>query len=193
MFTSLPDLTPRDSHLLWYTPSSGSPLSHPSRPLPPHHSSQFPHHRPPISTPLMALHQSENNLQTRLHNIQHFGSTWLRPAGVGKTFQAAIDEQAEREELSEGRAREARLVAEAEAAEAAAEGEVEGDVQLEVGAGEGAEEEWVDEEGDGGLPEEDEEELGMGVDLDGDVPEAEDGGLMGSGGSSDEEDDDESE
>ena len=47
---------------------------------------------------LALLRQSENTIAQRKINIQRFGASWIRPPGVGKTYQAAMDEAIEREE-----------------------------------------------------------------------------------------------
>ncbi|KAI2788389.1 hypothetical protein POX_e06404 [Penicillium oxalicum] len=134
---SLPFIAPQDSHELWFGPSnphrpSSQQLSGPeSNPLqqphpPPHrrnHASQTTHQRnhrsaflPPRTADLSlsALQAEERNLRARKNTIACFGSSWIRPAGCAKTMLGMKEEEAEREEAL------AALAAEQEAAALAA-------------------------------------------------------------------------
>ncbi|KAI9748618.1 MAG: hypothetical protein M1835_001752 [Candelina submexicana] len=173
MIPSLPLITPHDAHLLWYTPSTTNTTTSPSflephpttttynnnnnpNPPPPHHPPRRPNPNNNTTRSRLAQVQHSRHLLTqRKQNIRRFGSTWIRPPGVGKTYQAMMDEAAEREEQVAEAERELRLLEEQEAAE---EEEAEA-----MGMGMGAL-----EEGGG--------EVGMGErDLDEDVPEAGEG------------------
>ncbi|KAI5841251.1 hypothetical protein BZA05DRAFT_436014 [Tricharina praecox] len=116
MNSSLPLITPRDSHTLWYTPSS----NHIYYPPPPAYTqysggtSGSPHNNAsqsggsgqnqrgaPRSTRLSVLEQleaDEQNVAMRKLGIQRFGATWIKPPGMLKTLQGELDEKAEREE-----------------------------------------------------------------------------------------------
>lgn len=98
--------------------------------------------------------------------MRKFGAHWLRPPGVAKTFQARLDEEAERREQAEISRREANAAAEMLAAEEEAQ---------RVGG----------MQGDGVAEEEGEEEE---RDLDDDIVEAE--GSESSGDADDDDDDD---
>ncbi|KAF2491747.1 hypothetical protein BU16DRAFT_542843 [Lophium mytilinum] len=160
---SLPLITPRDDSTLWPShPTSrlsslDSPVSSstdPNNAPPPHHQQQrrpHSHHTHAGSTrsTLASLAADENSILQRKQNVRRFGAGWIRPPGVPKTYQATMDEAAEREEQEILARREqalADMAALQEAEELAA--------QREAG----------EEEGDG-----DEEER----DLDDEVPEAE--------------------
>jgi len=93
---------------------------------------------------LAALRADEANIEQRKQNVRRFGATWLRPPGVAKTYQAQMDEEAERAEQAELARREA-LMSELAAAERS---------QVQLGA-DGAGEEVMEER-----------------DLDADVPDA---------------------
>ena len=51
-----------------------------------------------MTNSLHLLRQTEFFIAQRKINIQRFGAGWIRPPGVGKTYQASMDEAAEREE-----------------------------------------------------------------------------------------------
>ncbi|KAI9822872.1 MAG: hypothetical protein M1832_002897 [Thelocarpon impressellum] len=161
MFTSLPLIQPRDAHTLWYS-SPTSNAAPPHQPASANDPFTAPHARTHPSSssatlntmnPLAALRAQENFIASRKANIARFGAHWIRPAGVGKTYQAAMDEAIEREEAARLAEREAAMQeldgawGEEEEEEEAVEGE------------EGVEEDAVEDE---------EEE----VDLDEEVPEA---------------------
>ncbi len=102
----------------------------------------------------------------RKQNVRRFGAGWLRPPGVPKTYQAAMDEAAEREEQEVLARREAAMLEMAGAADAAA-------AEAAAVAAEGMGR--VGEEGSEDGEEGEEGEEGEGErDLDDDVPDAED-------------------
>ncbi|KAI1506568.1 Apc15p protein-domain-containing protein [Biscogniauxia marginata] len=180
MLSLLPDLTPRDSHSLWYT-SSRNPFSSNSfqdAQANTYDSSSGPHganHRRGAHlverSPLARLRADEQNLDRRRQNVISFGSTWLKPPGIPKTLHQLREERREAEEHQEALRREqlAQELAEAEAAGAA------GDVDAVL-----------DAHGDDGM---DDVQLDGARDLDEDIPEADaDFGL-----DDDDDDDDEDE
>ncbi|OCK91304.1 uncharacterized protein K441DRAFT_707318 [Cenococcum geophilum 1.58] len=197
---SLPLITPRDDSPLWPPalppppdPAPPPQADHlPTTPLPTHHThhrrptSHHTHHRghpsPPFS-PLLALTLDENAIAQRKQNVRRFGAGWLRPPGVAKTYQASMDEAAEREEQEMLARREQELLelasAQEEATAAAAAAAAAGDAGAGAGAGGGAE---------GGAQGEEEEGVGE-RDLDDEVPEAESDGSEGSDGDGDEGED----
>ncbi|KAI9846167.1 MAG: hypothetical protein M1837_004281 [Sclerophora amabilis] len=142
MLSSLPLITPQDAHTLWNTLPNHPASSHPI----PSDLSSSRHHHPHRAThnqaaaaaaaarynPLAQLRADENFIQNRKLNIQRFGATWIRPPGVGKTYQASMDEAAEREEAERMAERETMMV------EMADDGD--GD-EVEDDGGEGGEEE----------------------------------------------------
>ncbi|KAI9699381.1 MAG: hypothetical protein M1836_002992 [Candelina mexicana] len=161
MIPSLPLITPHDAHLLWYTPSTTNTTSPsfleptptttttPTYSNPPPHPRRHAPHNNTTRSRLAHVQHSTHLLTQRKQNIRRFGSNWIRPPGVPKTYQAMMDEAAEREEQVAEAARELRLLEEQEAAEEEA--------AMEMGA----------------LEEGGEEAGGMGErDLDEDVPEA---------------------
>ncbi|KAI9853180.1 MAG: hypothetical protein M1838_000036 [Thelocarpon superellum] len=87
-----------------------------------------------LNNPLAALRAQENFIAARKTHIARFGACWIRPPGVGKTYQAAMDEEAEREEAARLAERELAMMEE-EAAD-------------EEGMGEDEEGEWEDEDGE---------------------------------------------
>lgn len=100
------------SHSLWYTPTSTYSFAPaPTLPYNNNHRSQHPEGGPtlagqnrdtrPKNAGLSALQQlelDEANVAARKLHIQRFGSTWIRPPGMAKTYQGELDEKAEREE-----------------------------------------------------------------------------------------------
>ncbi|KAM0329135.1 hypothetical protein ACHAQA_004431 [Verticillium albo-atrum] len=131
MFGLLPDLTPRDSHSVWYT-SSRNPHQQPPPPDPsaadraanPHqdHAAQQSSSRRAGQlllerSQLARLRADEHNLERRRLNVQNFGSTWLKPPGVAKTLHQMREERREADEHAEAMRREAlqQELAEAEA------------------------------------------------------------------------------
>ncbi|KAF8542622.1 hypothetical protein BDD12DRAFT_802695 [Trichophaea hybrida] len=118
MNSSLPLITPRDSHTLWYTPSStysfapapqlpysnnhnnnngsGSPLG-PQNPSA-QGQNQNTRSRTAGLSALQQLELDEQSVALRKLHIQRFGATWIRPPGMAKTYQGELDEKAEREE-----------------------------------------------------------------------------------------------
>lgn len=139
------------------------------------HGNQSRHHRNGHvleQTALARLAADETHLQRRQHNVQNFGSAWLRPPGIAKTLHQMREEKREQEEHQEALRRE-RLAQELAEAEA-----------------EAAAETMEDEQGM------DDVQLDGAQDLDDEIPDADDD--FGFGGDSDEEeeepeDDDEEE
>ncbi|KAI4870714.1 Apc15p protein-domain-containing protein [Hypoxylon rubiginosum] len=208
MFSLLPDLTPRDSHTLWYT-SSRNPLSSPSYHggsssgdayLSNQHNQQHQHQHDNnpnaagangqqqrrggahlIERSLLArLRADELNLERRRRNVALFGSTWLRPVGVPKSLHQMREERREAEEHQEALRREqlAQELAEAEAGGAGAGVDTALGDAPAAGAGPGG----VDD--DGAM---DDVQLDGARDLDDDIPEAD--ADFGIGSSSDEDED----
>ncbi|KAK7746918.1 hypothetical protein SLS53_002106 [Cytospora paraplurivora] len=189
----LPDLTPRDSHSLWYT-SRHAPSSLPhhlinpndpssSSPNDAHHQpngerAHQQHHGQPSRdrralverTPLARLRLEEQLMERRRLNVTNFGSAWLKPPGVPKTLFQMREERREAVEHAEAVRREQQLVA------SMAEAETEGMTG----------EDGMDESMVGGGGGEEGEEV---QDLDDDIPEAE--GFGFDGDDSEDEDDDE--
>ncbi|KAJ5595870.1 hypothetical protein N7450_002328 [Penicillium hetheringtonii] len=154
---SLPFITPRDSHELWfgspqtYHPSSTQQINDPATQSR-RNASNLSIHRAflPSRSPansLAALAAEERALRVRKQNIATYGSSWIRPAGCAKTMQGMKEEEAEREE--------ALAAAQTEMGAIDGEGIMEDDLGMTQG-------------------EEDDEE-GMERDLDEDIPEAEEG------------------
>ncbi|KAF2840404.1 hypothetical protein M501DRAFT_1002756 [Patellaria atrata CBS 101060] len=150
---SLPLVPPRDDHGFWHTSFSrshgttehGDQHNHHNRPRSPHRNTQ-----PPVRSSLAILTADEEKIEKRKQFIRRFGASWIRPPGVAKTYQATMDEIAEREEQDMLARREQAMMDLANAQELEAQRQA---------AAEGGEE---DEEGEGER------------DLDDDVPEAED-------------------
>ncbi|KAI0013298.1 Apc15p protein-domain-containing protein [Xylariaceae sp. FL0662B] len=189
MLSLLPDLTPRDSHSLWYTSSRNPPSSaqfHEALASSPHDGNGSPHgannHRRGAHlierSPLARLRADEQNLERRRQNVTNFGSGWLKPLGIVKTLHQLREERREAEEHQEALRREqlAQELAEAEAAGA--------------GAGAGDVDAALDVPGEDGVM--DDVQLDGARDLDEDIPEA-DAADFGVGSDEDEEDDDEDE
>ncbi|KAK3985585.1 Apc15p protein-domain-containing protein [Cladorrhinum sp. PSN332] len=192
MFGILPDLTPRDSHSLWYTSSRGplipSYLDHCAHLIPatgggggqppdlpprnPNGTTSNPNHP---SSPqaniersfLGRLRAEEAYIRRRRLNIASIGATWIKPPGQPKTLFQMREERREAEEHAEAMRREALAQ---ELAAAAAEEEEEEDMMDEG-----------EEEGEGG----------GGRDLDEEIPDADAG--FGFDGASDEEEEEEEE
>ncbi|KAF2229911.1 hypothetical protein EV356DRAFT_366309 [Viridothelium virens] len=64
----------------------------------PHHSHHLLHAQHARPSPLALLRADERALAHRKQNIRRFGAGWIRPPGVQKTYQAAMEEAAEKEE-----------------------------------------------------------------------------------------------
>ncbi|RAL10751.1 uncharacterized protein BO97DRAFT_372098 [Aspergillus homomorphus CBS 101889] len=178
---SLPLITPRDSHELWfgssqpYRPSSSAPSSSNH----PHH-----HHHPPgelhgpnrrngsnhpttgrghstaSGNMLSSLLLEERALRARKNNIASFGYSWIKPAGCPKTMLGMKEEEAEREEAL------AAAAAEMAAAAAAAEAGMD-----DFG---GQTQDTIDGEGI-------QDDTGVERDLDDDIPDADADGLVEEG------------
>ncbi|KAF7923220.1 uncharacterized protein EAE98_007925 [Botrytis deweyae] len=171
---SLPNLAPTDSYNLWYT-SSHSNIPQHTEPT----NNAFDHTAPHIAsnqnhgsrrqqasnrTPLARLRLDEEYIERRKQNVQNWGSSWIKPPGVAKSLHQLREEKREMEEHQEAMRREqlAQELAEAEQAEAEAM-----------------------------IPAEDlEGEMDGMVDLDDEIPDADETG-MGPSDSSDASEDDE--
>ncbi|KAI0154377.1 Apc15p protein-domain-containing protein [Xylariaceae sp. FL1272] len=202
MFSLLPDLTPRDSHSLWYTSprnpfAAGVPndtlLNNPHE----HHlNSGTSHHQHGANShrrgaqliersPLARLRADEQNVERRRQNVTNFGSTWLKPPGLPKTLHQLREERREAEEHQEALRREqlAQELQEAEAAEAAA--AAGGDpADIDAVLDDALQGSAADDDGM------DDVQLDGARDLDDDIPEAGDFGLSVDDEDEDEEDDD---
>lgn len=174
---SLPLITPRDVSIRCYEAGSEYPVLitckdvtvwlHPTQrqnqildSLDSHDPSHAPNapRRPQGKThsALAQLIADENAIEQRKQNVRRFGAGWIRPPGVAKTYQAIEDEKHEREE------QEALARRDAQMQELANAQEMEARRQQALEGGD------IDGQGDG-------EDDGMGeLDLDDDVPEAED-------------------
>ncbi|KAL8409322.1 hypothetical protein RB594_007674 [Gaeumannomyces avenae] len=139
MFSILPDLTPHDSHSLWYT-SSRSPIPPASFDPANQHGSllveggdgaQRHQHRRQHGgasqavlerTVLARLRADETYQERRRLNVGNFGATWLKPPGIAKSLFQLREERREQEEHAEAVRREqlAQQLAEAEEGAAAA-------------------------------------------------------------------------
>ncbi|KAJ6127441.1 hypothetical protein N7523_003053 [Penicillium sp. IBT 18751x] len=178
---SLPLITPRDSHELWFGGSqpyrSASPPQNPNdlnrRNANPTHRAFMPSRSPANS--LSALQVEERALRARKQNIASFGYSWIRPAGCAKTMLGMKEEEAEREE--------AMAAQQAEMNAVEGEGIMDDDTGMrEEGMDRDLDDEIPDaeeegeglvEEGEEGLEEEEivDEEGYMERDLDDDIPE----------------------
>jgi hypothetical protein len=125
------------------------------------------------------LRADEQYFERRRHNVSSFGSTWLKPPGIGKSLFQLREERREAEEHAEALRRErlAQELAEAEAANAEA---AVGDVTMPSDGG-------VAEGGDEAMGDLD----GEARDLDDEIPDAdaEGFGLDGAESNDDEDDD----
>ncbi|KAH2988762.1 hypothetical protein KXV25_009479 [Aspergillus fumigatus] len=172
---SLPLITPRDSHELWFGSSQFHRTSYQHLQLP---GDAPPHGHPrrnghnalngrAATTPgnsLSSLQLEERALHARKNNIASFGYSWIKPAGCSKTMLGMKEEEAEREE--------ALAAAAAEMAAAAA----------------AAADPGLDEFGN---PMHDQtDDTGMERDLDDDIPDADADGLVEEGEEGLEEDED---
>ncbi|KAH8888287.1 hypothetical protein GQ53DRAFT_261908 [Thozetella sp. PMI_491] len=204
MFSTLPDLTPRDSHSLWYI-SSRNPNRIPPHLNPTaaqhgdgHHSGAGAGNHPngPLQnarsrsqqaavierSALGRLRAEETYLDRRRANVVNLGHMWLKPPGLTKTLYQMREERREAEEHAEALRREQLAQDLAEA------------VETEPGPGaEGAEGEVntmdaLDMDVDPNDP-----LLGAGeeveVDLDDDIPDADEGDFGYDQASSDDEED----
>ncbi|KAK3683561.1 Apc15p protein-domain-containing protein [Podospora appendiculata] len=196
MFSVLPDLTPRDSHALWYT-SSRNPTTTPSN-LDPSLAGQPGQDNGSAATsngvnnartsrPVQAaiiersvlgrLRADEIYMQRRRANVGNLGSTWIKPPGVAKTLFQLREERREALEHAEAVRRE--MLAQ-ELAEAEAGGGVGGDDPMDVLLME-------DLDANEAIVED------AGRDLDEDIPDADEGGFGFDGASDDEEEESDSE
>ncbi|RHZ55653.1 uncharacterized protein CDV56_105232 [Aspergillus thermomutatus] len=106
---SLPLITPRDSHELWFGSSQfhrssyqhlQSPGDEPQHGHPRRNGQNGPNGRA-AGTPgnsLSSLQLEERALRARKNNIASFGYSWIKPAGCSKTMLGMKEEEAEREE-----------------------------------------------------------------------------------------------
>ncbi|OJJ73015.1 hypothetical protein ASPBRDRAFT_54782 [Aspergillus brasiliensis CBS 101740] len=169
---SLPLITPRDSHELWF--GSSQPYRSSSQNQPSAGETQ-PHARRNGPTALggrasaaasgnmlSSLLLEERALRARKNNIASFGYSWIRPAGCPKTMLGMKEEEAEREE--------ALAAAAAERAAAAAAAEVGVDGLDEFGG-----------QTQGTLDGDGQDDTGMERDLDDDIPDADADGLIEEG------------
>ncbi|KAI8955869.1 Apc15p protein-domain-containing protein [Xylaria longipes] len=207
MFALLPDLSPRDSHSLWYT-SSRNPFP-PSNANDAHlngshleHGHGHPHganssHRRGTHmierSPLARLRADEQNLERRRQNVTNFGSAWLKPPGLPKTLHQLREERREAEEHQEALRRE-QLAQELAEAEAEAAGAGAGTAVVGDGTGGAGLDAMLDTvpDGDEGM---DDVQLDGARDLDDDIPEADaaDFGLSDNEDEDDDDDDDDDE
>ncbi|KAK2003573.1 hypothetical protein LX36DRAFT_707002 [Colletotrichum falcatum] len=156
MFGLLPDLTPRDSHSIWYT-SSRNPVTQAalldaqdqrdsSHGGPSQQQQQQQHNSSSRRagqllierSALARLRAEEQQMDRRRLHVQNFGSTWLKPPGVPKSLYQMREERREQEEHAEAMRRE-QLAQELAEAEAAGQDGL-GDVVEGEEAGEGGEE-----------------------------------------------------
>lgn len=193
MISSVPLITPRDAHSLWYTPSRSFALTTPSTvsssfcslgasqnpnssDLSQGRQNQNQPKRNHIS-PLAQLALDEQSVEQRKLHIQRFGATWIRPPGFNKTLQGELDERAERAEAERLALLEEQAVGDEDIPEV--EGDEDAGVRVVGNIIQGVDDEDGEDldtqipegenfEGDGGEGTEDEE-----VDLDGEIPEAE--------------------
>ncbi|KAI1185098.1 Apc15p protein-domain-containing protein [Nemania serpens] len=214
MFALLPDLSPRDSHSLWYT-SSRSPFppsnAHDAQLGISHHEhggqayghghglGLHPQHANGNQrrgahlierSPLARLRADEQNLERRRQNVMNFGSAWLKPPGVPKTLHQLREERREAEEHQEALRREQLAQELAEAAEAEAAGAAAA-AAAAAGGVDGDPDAMLDApppDGDDGM---DDVQLDGTRDLDDDIPEADDADFGLSDNEDEDEDDDE--
>ncbi|PYH77131.1 hypothetical protein BO82DRAFT_358528 [Aspergillus uvarum CBS 121591] len=177
---SLPLITPRDSHELWFgssqpyrsssstsaTPNHSHHHHHPGEPHGPNrrNGSNHPSTGRGLSASsgnmLSSLLLEERALRARKNNIASFGYSWIKPAGCPKTMLGMKEEEAEREEAL------AAAAAEMAAAAAAAEAGMDdfGGQTQDTMDGEGMQ-----------------DDTGMERDLDDDIPDADADGLVEEG------------
>lgn len=148
-----------------------------------HHHMHRRSNQGPRSSALAALLHDENMIEQRKLNVRRFGAGWIRPPGIAKTYQAAMDEAAEREEQELLARREAAMMELANAQEQEEE-EARRREMIERGLAEerGEAAEGEDEEGEADLDAE-------VPDLDADIPE----GSLGDGSEEEEDEDEEDE
>ncbi|QSZ32871.1 hypothetical protein DSL72_002452 [Monilinia vaccinii-corymbosi] len=132
---SLPNLAPTDSYNLWYT-SSYCPTPQHIEPI----VNSFDHPAPHAAasnqthgsrrqqasnrTPLARLRLDEEYIERRKQNVQNWGSSWIKPPGVSKSLHQLREEKREMEEHQEAQRREQLAQ---ELAEAEAEAMIPGD------------------------------------------------------------------
>ncbi|KAE8384420.1 Apc15p protein-domain-containing protein [Aspergillus alliaceus] len=193
---SLPLITPRDSHELWfgvsqpYRSSSQHHQTHGETQGNPRRSGNYITNGRALNASaasgntLSSLLLEERALRARKNNIASFGYSWIKPAGCAKTMLGMKEEEAEREEALAAAA--AEMAAAAAAAEAGTDGVDEFGAQTNDGQDNtgmerdldddipDADAEGLVEEGEEGLEEDGDvdEEGYMERDLDDDIPEA---------------------
>ncbi|KAJ5090380.1 hypothetical protein N7532_009064 [Penicillium argentinense] len=186
---SLPVITPRDSHELWFGPSNEyytpTPTQHQQSAQASrqngHHSftprAYLPSRHPANS--LAALAAEERALALRKQSIACFGYSWIKPAGCAKTMLGMKEEEMEREEaLAAARNEMAAMDADDDMGMTQEEDEegMERDLDDDIpDADVTGEAEGLIEEGEEGLEEShvvDDEEAYLERDLDDEIPEA---------------------
>lgn len=121
------------SYALWYTSNHNyydnfSESSHPndqhgSLPSGTQNAGPHPARRPQTGhiarSPLAQLRADEQYMERRKQNVQNYGSSWIKPPGIGKSLHQLREERREMEEHQESLRREqlAQELADAEAAE----------------------------------------------------------------------------
>ncbi|KAH7118002.1 hypothetical protein B0J11DRAFT_583377 [Dendryphion nanum] len=103
---SLPLITPRLDASLWpshrasnsYLDVASNDTHNAASSAGHRHPNSSQNQRGPARSALAALVADENNIYQRKQNVRRFGAGWIKPPGVAKTYQAKMDEDAEREE-----------------------------------------------------------------------------------------------
>ncbi|KAB8292146.1 hypothetical protein EYC80_007889 [Monilinia laxa] len=129
---SLPNLAPTDSYNLWYTSShsnipqhvepTGNSFDHAVLHVTSNQNHGSRRQQASNRTPLARLRLDEEYIERRKQNVQNWGSSWIKPPGVSKSLHQLREEKREMEEHQEALRREqlAQELAEAEEAEAEA-------------------------------------------------------------------------
>ncbi|KAL1955625.1 hypothetical protein VTO42DRAFT_8358 [Malbranchea cinnamomea] len=201
MLSSLPIIEPRDSHILWYTPSQHHRQTSNRSSQAPNSSNTNQHNGARRSAganrraiPLSgdshtALMLEERALRIRKQNIASFGFSWIRPAGFPKTMLGLREEELEREEGAAAMMEGMEYVPEGELVDTVGDGDegldtmerdLDGDIPGadEEGSAVAENDEEQDDErglvehGEGDFQEEDNEDGFMERDLDDEIPDA---------------------
>ncbi|RAL66403.1 hypothetical protein DID88_006094 [Monilinia fructigena] len=129
---SLPNLAPTDSYNLWYTSShsnipqhiepTGNSFDHAVSHVTSNQNHGSRRQQASNRTPLARLRLDEEYIERRKQNVQNWGSSWIKPPGVSRSLHQLREEKREMEEHQEALRREqlAQELAEAEEAEAEA-------------------------------------------------------------------------